>query len=116
MDIEYHALMSNGARRDFLTFWIGKRLGSHSAKLDGSGRIPVEWYNFGEDVAYEYVSQITFERADQLRLAEALDMPIGSSSEVILGALAARFSYYFDIQAFVDARGVPYTKSTDFNP
>ena len=116
MDEEYNALMSIGAHPARSVFWLGRRLGSHSAKLDGSRRILVEWYNFGDDVAYEYVSQMAFERADQPRLAEALGIPVESGPEVVLAALAERFSYFFDIQSFANARRIPYAKSTDFNP
>lgn len=90
-------------------------MGVHSARIDDNGALHVDWYNFGEDVAYEYVSRMTFDPAGQRALAAALGAA-GGTADDLLDALAARLHFVFEVEAFAKLHGIAFTRSTDFSP
>jgi hypothetical protein len=80
------------------------------------GVVVVEWYHFGEDVAYEYADQLLFDQAGQGQIAAVLgiiDMP---TPEALKDILKERFGSYQAVRDFADGNTIPYKVKTDMWP
>lgn len=91
-------------------------MGVHSASIDEAGDLLIEWYNFGEDVAYEYVSIMVFDSSARRAFATALGLEDSADAEALIEALAARFRFFFDIEQFATRLGIACGSRTDFSP
>ena len=78
--------------------------------------VVVEYYHFGEDVAYEYAAQLRFDGSGQAQMAAALDLPATTKPEELSTTLQTRFRTYDRVRDFADANGVAYRAHTDFQP
>ena len=78
--------------------------------------VVVEYYHFGEDVAYEYAVQIRLDNAGQAQMKVALDLPATRKPQELAAMLKRRFKTYDAVRDFADANGVAYQKQTDFQP
>ena len=76
----------------------------------------VEWYSFGEDVAYEFAVQVRLNQTGQTQIAAALDLPKTPAPETLVRILQERFGSYFAVRKFADAKGVPYELRRDMQP
>lgn len=90
--------------------------GSQTVQLDDRGNLVGEWYCFGEDVAYEFANQLIFSKSAQAGLGGVLGKAPGTNATAIVEALGRRFSSYWEIAEFVDAKGVPHERKVDFWP
>jgi len=80
------------------------------------GVVVVEWYSFGEDVAYEFAVQVRFDQTGQTRLAAELDLPKTPAPETLVDILEERFGSYHAVREFADNKGVPYELRRDMQP
>lgn len=80
------------------------------------GIIVVEWYCFGEDVAYEFAVQVRLNQTGQTQIATALDLPNTPAPETLMGILQERFGSYFAVRKFADIKGVSYELRRDLWP
>ena len=87
----------------------------HIFTVEGA-EVVVEYYHFGEDVAYEYAEQLRFDDAGQAQMTSALDLPAKTKPEELSAVLRNRFGTYDGIRAYADAKGVAYQAQTDFQP
>lgn len=81
-----------------------------------NGMVVVEWYSFGEDVAYEFAVQVRLDQTGQTQIATALDLPDTPAPETLMHILKERFGSYFAVRKFADANGVPYELRRDMQP
>lgn len=80
------------------------------------GVIVVEWYHFGEDVAYEYADQLLFDHVGQTQISAALGIVDAPEPEALKDALKGRFGSYQAVREFADANAVSYEAKTDMWP
>ena len=78
--------------------------------------VVVEYYHFGEDVAYEYAAQLRFDNSGQAQMKVALDLPSSTTPQELSATLKSRFKTYDAVRDFADANGVAYQRQTDFQP
>ena len=78
--------------------------------------VVVEWYDFGEDVAYEFAVQLRFDAANQAKLADALGMSEEIQPPLLADTLKDRFGNYWAVRQFADERDIPYEVARDFQP
>ncbi len=89
--------------------------GSHIFAVE-NGIVVVEYYHFGENVAYEYTVQVRLNQVGQAAMATALDLPDTPAPDKLLMVLKDRFSTYDAVRDFADAHAVPYELARDFQP
>lgn len=96
-------------------FPMRARPGAHSVYARRSDLV-VEWYDFGEDAPYETANLLIFDRPAQQALAGALGVaPLPCPHDLAL-EVSNRFASYFEVMAFAENQGVPFTKEVDFTP
>lgn len=78
--------------------------------------VVVEYYHFGEDVAYEYAVQLRFDDSGQTQMKVALDLPATTKPQELAAMLKSRFKTYDAVHDFADANCVAYQRQTDFQP
>ena len=78
--------------------------------------VVVEYYHFGEDVAYEYAAQLRFDGWGQKQMAAALDLSATTKPVELSATLQTHFRTYDRVRDFADANGVAYRAHTDFQP
>ncbi|MCM2314022.1 MAG: hypothetical protein NDJ92_02580 [Thermoanaerobaculia bacterium] len=67
---------------------------------------PAAQEHFGNDIAISIVVAPSARAA----LAVALGLPEGAGDAALLGACAARFQSYFDVQPWLEQNDIPYEK------
>ena len=80
------------------------------------GVVVVEWYHFGEDVAYEFAVQIRFDQTGQAQIAAAMHLTDAPAPDTLMSILKERFGSYQAVRDFADAKGVPYEAPRDMQP
>lgn len=80
------------------------------------GIVVVEWYDFGEDVAFEFAVQLRFDPVAQHTLATALGLPTSVSLSALLQTLEDTFSTYHAVRVFADKNDIPYELRRDLMP
>ena len=80
------------------------------------GVVVVEWYSFGEDVAYEFAKQIRLNHVGQTQMSAALGITDVPEPEVLKDILKDRFGSYWAVREFADANAVSYEAKTDMWP
>ena len=80
------------------------------------GIVVVEWYSFGDDVAYEFAKQVRFDPAGQAQFAVALGFAEAVEPSTLASILKDRFGSYWAVREFADANGIPYAVKTDMQP
>ena len=93
----------------------GKTQRGHTFIVEGA-EVVVEYYHFGEGVAYEYAEQLRFDDGGQAQMSSALDLPATTKPEELSAVLKNRFGTYDSVRAYADAEGVAYQAQTDFQP
>lgn len=84
---------------------------THSVYLAEDGQLIAEWHDFGDHAPYESANLLCFDADGQAALAAAL----GAAGD-LAQAVAERFQSWFEVKAFAEAEGVPFTKEVDFLP
>lgn len=87
----------------------------HSFTVEGA-EVVVEYYHFGEDVAYEYAAQLRFDSSGQAQMVTALDLPSTTNPQELSAILKNHFRTYDCVRDYADANGVDYDVKTDFQP
>ena len=87
----------------------------HTFTVEGA-EVVVEYYHFGEDVAYEYAEQLRFDAAGQAQITSVLDLPATTKPEELSAVLKNRFRTYDSVREYADAKGIAYERQTDFQP
>lgn len=90
--------------------------GAQFIYTDESGRFVVEWYDFGEDVPYEFANMLILSDSQLAAVAERLGLGIGAEQQQIATEMADRLGSYFAIRGYLDRLGLPYTHEVDFQP
>lgn len=80
------------------------------------GNVVVEWYHFGENVAYEFAVQLWLDQSGQSQFARALGLSEGLGPDAMCDVLKKHFSSYFAVREFADANAVPYELRRDLRP
>jgi hypothetical protein len=80
------------------------------------GVVVVEWYDFGEDVDYEFAVQVRLDQTGQMQIATALDLPGASDPQALMEILKERLGSYFAVREFADAKGISYELRRDLQP
>ena len=93
----------------------GKTQRGHTFTVEGAA-VVVEYYHFGEDVAYEYAEQLRFDDAGQAQMSSAIDLPATTKPEELSAVLKNRFGTYDGVRAYAEPKGVAYQAQTDFQP
>ena len=76
----------------------------------------IEDYHFGDDVAYEYATQIRFDQVAQRAIADALDLADVSDVSTLSKTLKTRFVTFKAARQFADLHGIPYKLTKDMQP
>ena len=92
-------------------------VGSNYAYIKNDGSMIVEFYHFGEDVAYEYADELTFSVKAQIALATALgSSETAPKSQALLDIIAQRFTSCGEVERFAQDHNVPFNKFVDMRP
>jgi hypothetical protein len=78
--------------------------------------VVVEYYHFGEDVAYEFAVQVRLDEDGQAKMATALGLPDPPTPDTLLKLLKDRFRTHDAVRAYADANDVPYELKRDMQP
>ena len=80
------------------------------------GMVVVEWYHFGENVAYEFAVQLRLDQRGQSQFAKALGLSEGLGPDALCDVLKKHFGSYFAVREFADANAVTYELRREMRP
>jgi hypothetical protein len=80
------------------------------------GVIVVEYYHFGEDVAYEFAEEVRLAQTGQEQMAKLLGLTDIIDSQALAQVLKEKFVTYYAVRDFADENGVAYEHSRDLWP
>jgi hypothetical protein len=108
-----------------LLFWLSEGVQSEEEMVSMNGRghsayvreghVVVEYYHFGEDVDYEYATELIFEGENIAQLASSLEIK-SLDSEEIVETIAANFETMWNFKRHVEERHVIFKEEVDFWP
>jgi len=75
-----------------------------------------EWYDFGEDVIYEFASMLVFAPAEQRTLEAAMNIVGTSGPEALARIITERFRTWFEFRDFVKANQIGHREERDLWP
>lgn len=80
------------------------------------GLVLIEDYHFGENVAYEYATQMWLDQAGQMMMIALLDVPDMPDPQALSQLLKDRFQTFEVARQFADDHNIPYEIKTDMQP
>ena len=96
-------------------FIFGENARGQSAYQRGMDLV-AEWYDFGEDVIYEFASMVVLGPADQRGLEAAMNIAETSGPEALASIITERFRTWFEFRDFLQANQIGHRQERDLWP